>query len=63
MPLSGHDDVELLNDVANALNRHKNRSLCHIVFASLKSESTLLSGWRLLISNLPGSASRTHVES
>ena len=63
MPLSGHDDVALWNDVANDAESTQNRSLCHIVFASLKSGSTLLSGWRLLISNLPGSASRTHVES
>ena len=39
-----------------------------VIFASLKSESTCklinrIPGLRLLISSLPGSASRTHVES
>ena len=36
VPLSDHDD----DDVANKLNRHKNRSL--LIFASLKNESTLI---------------------
>ena len=49
------------------LNQHKNRKLRHVV-ASLKSETSgkLINrkpGSRLLISSLPDSALRTHVES
>ena len=50
------------------LNQHKNRKLR--IIASLKSESVgrpklinRIPGSRLLISSLPGSALRTHVES
>ena len=48
------------------LNRHKNKTLHHI--ASLKNETmgklmNRIPGSRLLISSLPGSALRTHVES
>ena len=47
------------------LNQHKND---YVIIASLKSESvgkliSRISGSRLLISRLPGSALRTHVES
>ena len=46
------------------LNQYKN----HVVIASLMSETmgeliNRIPGWRLLISSLPGSALRTHVES
>ena len=49
------------------LNRHENRQY-YAINASLKSEATsklinTIQGSRLLILNLPGSASRTHVES
>ena len=49
------------------LNQHKNRKLRHVI-ASLKSETmgkllNRIPGSCLLISSLPGSASRTHVES
>ena len=48
------------------LNRHENQQLHHN--ASLKSEQTCklinrIPGSRVLISSLPGSASRMHVES
>ena len=67
MPLSGHDDVALLNDVANdtALTlKIKN----YYTIANLKSETVgklinRIPGLRLLISSLPGSALRTHVKS
>ena len=35
----------------------------YVIFASLKSETKRIPGSRLLISSLPGSALRTHVES
>ena len=46
------------------LNHHKN----YVIYASLKSETmgkliNRIAGLRLLISSLPGSALRTHVES
>ena len=43
------------------LNQHKN----YVIMASLKSETMgkLIPGSHLFISNLPGSALRTHVES
>ena len=46
------------------LNQYKN----HVVIASLMNETmgeliNRIPGWRLLISSLPGSALRTHVES
>ena len=49
------------------LNQNKNRKLLHII-ASLKSETmdkliNRIPGLCLLISSLPGSALRTHVES
>ena len=43
------------------LNQHKNRN--YIIISSLKSELiNRISGSGLLISSLPGSALRTHVE-
>ena len=49
------------------LNRHKNKKK-YIIIASLKSETmgkliNRISGLHLLISSLPGSALRMHVES
>ena len=67
MPLSGHDDVALLNNIANdteSTQKIKN----YVIMASLKSETrgkliNRISDLRLLISSLPGSAMRMHVES
>ena len=55
-----------LNDVAYDANQHKNKKC--VIIASLKSETmgkliNRIPGLRLLISSLPGSALRTHVES
>ena len=67
LPLSGHDDVALLNDVANDTeSTQKNKN--YVIIASLKSETrnkliNRIPGSRILISSLPGSALRTHVES
>ena len=67
LPLSGHDDVALLNDVANDAESN-NKIKNYVIIASLTSETIgkLINrrpGTRLLISSLPGSALRTHVES
>ena len=48
------------------LNQHKNRKLRHVI-ASLKSETmgkmiNRIPGLHLVISSLPGSALRTHIE-
>ena len=66
LPSSGHDDVALLNDVANDHDQHKIEK--YVIIASLKSETmgkliNRIPGSRILISSLPGSALRTHVES
>ena len=66
MPLSGHDDVELLNDVAYDAESTKIEN--SVIIASLKSDSmgkliNRIPGSSLLISNLPDSALRTLVES
>ena len=66
MPLSGHDDVALLNDVAYDAESTKIEN--YVIIASLKSESmgkliNRIPGSRLLISSLPDSALRTLVES
>ena len=67
LPLSGHDDVALLNVVANdAESTQKNEN--YVIIASLKSETMgklikRIPGSRILISSLPGSALRKHVES
>ena len=67
LPLSGHDDVSLLNDVANdAESTQKLKN--YVIIASLKSETMCklinrIPGSRILISSLPGSALRMHVES
>ena len=63
VPLSGHDDVALLNDVANDAE-----STHYVIIASLKRETigkliNRIPGSRLLISSFPGSALRAHVES
>ena len=64
MPLSGHDDVALFNDVVNdAESTQKSKN--YVIIASLKSETmgkqiNRIPGLRLLISNLPGSALRMH---
>ena len=60
-----HDDVALFNDVANDAESTQQSS--YIIIASLKSETmgkliNRIPGSRLLISSLPGSALRTHVE-
>ena len=67
LPLSGHDDVALLNDVANDTESTQ-KIKKYVIIASLKSETrnkliNRIPGSRILISSLPGSASRTHVES
>ena len=66
VPFSGHDDVHFLNDVANdAESTQKliimSYSLVCIVNQLGKLINRIL-GLRLLISSLPGVASRTHVE-
>ena len=66
IPLSGHDDVHFLNDNLMTLNQHKNKK--YVIIASLNSVQQWINyyrvpGSRLLISSLPGSALRTHVES
>ena len=66
MPLSDHDDVALLNDVANDADQHKIEN--YVIFASLKSETmgdliNRIPGLHPLMSSLPDSALRTHVES
>ena len=59
--------LHCLNDVAN--DAESIQKIDHyVIFASLKSESTCklinrIAGSRLLISSLPGSASRTHDDS
>ena len=67
LPLSGHDDVALLNDVANGAESTQKLEN-YVIIASLKSETmgklvNRIPGSRILISSLPGSALRTHVES
>ena len=63
LPLSGHDDVALfLMTSLMMLNQHK--IIKYVIIAVLKSELiNRIPGSRLLISSLPGSALRTHVES
>ena len=68
MPLSGHDGVALLNDVANDAESTQKSKITYVIIASLKSEILgeliiRIPGSRLLISSLPGSALRTLVES
>ena len=58
--------LHFLNDVVMTLNQQKNEN--YVIIASLKSETmgkliNRIPGSRLLISSLPGSALRTHVES
>ena len=67
LPLSGHDDVALLNDVANDTESTQNIEK-YVIIAILKSETmgkliNRIPGSRILISSLPGLALRTHVES
>ena len=63
MPLSGHDDLALFNDVANDAES-KQKSQNYVIIASLRSETMGENhNSRLLISSLPGLAFRTHVES
>ena len=66
MPLSGHDDVALFNDIANDTESTQ-KSKNYVIIASLKSETrgkliNRIPGSRLLISCLPGSALRRQVE-
>ena len=66
LPLSGHDDVALLNDVANDAESTQIQQLRHN--RKFEEGSTMgklinrIPGSRLLISSLPGSALRKHVE-
>ena len=58
--------LQFLNDVANEADQYKNRH--YVILASLKSETmgkltNRIPGSRLLISNLPGLALRTHLKS
>ena len=67
MLLTGHDDVALLNDIANDAESTQNIEN-YVIVASLKSETmgkliNRIPGSLLLISSLPGSALRIHVES
>ena len=66
MPLSGHDDVALFNDDANDAESIK-KIANDAIMTCLTSETmgkliNRIPGSCLLISSLPGSASRTHVE-
>ena len=63
MSLSGHHDITFFNDVVNDLESFNTEVDNYLIFASLKIEPTRMPGLHLLISSLPGSASRTHVES
>ena len=66
MPLSGHDDVALLNGVVNdAESTQKSKN--HVMIVNLKSETigkliNRIPGSRLSISSLQGSALRMLVE-
>ena len=52
--------LHFLNDVAKTLNQYKN----YVIITCLKGKLiNRIPGSRLLISSLPGSALRTHVES
>ena len=68
MPLLGHDDVlHFLNDLANVAESTQ-KFANYVIITSLKRETIVklinrIPCLRLLISSLPGSASRTHVES
>ena len=57
--------LHFLNDIANELNQHRNQN--YVIIASLKSETmgkliNRIPGLRLLISSLPSSALRMHVQ-
>ena len=67
MPLSGHDDVGLFNDVANCADLNLIIEY-YVIIACLKRETRVklinrIPGARLLISSLPGKALRTLVDS
>ena len=60
--------LQVLNDVANDAESTQKKSKNYAIIASLKSETmgkliNRIPGLRILISSLPGSALRTHVES
>ena len=64
VPISGHHDVGLFEGLSIINPKIDN----YIILTSLKSETTCklinrISGFRLLISSLPGKALRMHVES
>ena len=67
MPLSGHDDIELLKDVANGTeSAQKSIITSYSQVLRVYQLGKLLNripGSHLLISSVPGSASRTLVES
>ena len=63
MPLSGRHELHFFKDVVHDVESTRN-----VIIACLKSEPTCklknrIPGSHLLVSSLPGSASRTHVES
>ena len=66
LPLSGHDDVALfLITSLMTLNQHKIKNYVIIAILKWSTMGKLINkipGSRLLISSLPGSALRTHVE-
>ena len=67
MPLSGHDDLHFLNDVAN--DAESTQKLIIMTYSLVRRVNQLgklinrASGSLLLILSLPGSALRMHVES
>ena len=66
MPLSCHDEVNFLNDVANDAESTE-KIIKYVIISSLKSETigkliNRIPGSRLLKSSLPGSALRMLVE-
>ena len=67
LPLSGHDDVALFNDVANDTESTQNQKLrhnrCFEEWSTMGKLINRIPGSRLLISSLPYSAFRTYVES
>ena len=67
VPLSGHDDVALFNDITNDTElTQKSFITSYSLVPRVNQFGKLINkipGSRLLISSLPGSASRTHVES
>ena len=68
MHLSGLDDVAFFNNVAYVAESTQKKIKEYVIIISLKSETLgklidRIPGSRLLMSSLPGSALRMHVES